>query len=51
MEVKGQPGAARTMSPLLSSQSLDLFHVLYISPPPRHEIARESIYIVSFRSR
>jgi hypothetical protein len=51
MESKGQPGAAPAASPLLSLQSIDLFGVFRVSPPPRHEIARGVLYIVGFRSR
>jgi hypothetical protein len=36
MELKRQPGVA---SPLLSSQSLDMFRIFCVSPPPRREIA------------
>jgi hypothetical protein len=51
MEVKGQPGIALAASPLLSSQSSDLFHVFHVSTPPSHEIACWVIYIVDFSSR
>jgi hypothetical protein len=50
MESKGQPGVAPRASPLLSSQSIDLFGVFHVSPSPRHEIARGVPYIVGFRS-
>jgi hypothetical protein len=48
---KEQPGASLAASPLLSSQSLDLFHVFRVYPPPPHEISIGGIYIVGFRSR
>jgi hypothetical protein len=51
MESKGQSGAASAASPLLSSYSADLFHVFYLSPQSRHEIAQGVLYIVSFRSK
>jgi hypothetical protein len=39
MELKGQPGAAPAVSPLLSLESADQFHVIFHSPPPPREIA------------
>jgi hypothetical protein len=51
MEAKGQPGVAPAAYPLLSSQSLDQNFVFCVSPPPRREIARGVLGIVSFRSR
>jgi hypothetical protein len=39
MEAKGQPGAALAAYPLLSLQSLDLYYVFSISPPPHRKIA------------
>jgi hypothetical protein len=40
MESKGQPRAASTVSPLLSSQSSDQFCVFCVSPPPHREITQ-----------
>jgi hypothetical protein len=51
MEVKGQPGAAPTASPVLSSQYAYPFCVFLVSPPPYHEIAQGISFIIGFRSR
>jgi hypothetical protein len=48
---KGQPRVAPAASPLLSSQSVDLYCVFRVSPPSPREIARRGVYIVGFRSR
>jgi hypothetical protein len=50
MESKGQLGAAPAASPLLSSQSSDLYCVFRVSLSPSHEIIKEGVYIVRFRS-
>jgi hypothetical protein len=39
MESKGQPGAAPTTYPLISSLCLDLYGVFVVSLPPHHEVA------------
>jgi hypothetical protein len=39
MEAKEQPGAALTMYPLLSSQSIDLYCVFHVSLLPYYKIA------------
>jgi hypothetical protein len=44
MEAKGQPGADLATSPLLSSQSSDLYFIFYVSLPPHRKIARGHIY-------
>jgi hypothetical protein len=49
---EGQPGAAPTVSSLLSSQSADLFHVFsvfYFAPLTKSRDGE--LYIVGFRSR
>jgi hypothetical protein len=46
MELKGQPGLALAMSPLLSSQSTNLFGVFCA----RHEITQGVLFIVGFWS-
>jgi hypothetical protein len=50
MDANGQLGAVPTASPLLSLLSSNLYCVFFVSPLPRHEIAR-GIYIVGFRQR
>jgi hypothetical protein len=50
MESKGQPRAAPSVYPLLSSQSTDPFGVFRVSPLSHHKIYRRVLYIVGFRS-
>jgi hypothetical protein len=45
MESMGQPAAASPASPLLSSQSVDLFHVFFVSATPLQNHKR-GVYIV-----
>jgi hypothetical protein len=51
MTSKGQSGAAPLASPLLSSQSSDLYYVFCVSLPPHHETTKGRVYIVAIRSR
>jgi hypothetical protein len=53
MESKGKPGAAPTVSPLLSSRSSDPYGEFCVSLPSPHKIAEGGggIYIVCFWSR
>jgi hypothetical protein len=49
--VEGATGSDSGVSPLISMQSSDQFHVLCVFTPPLREIARGVLYIVGFRSR
>jgi hypothetical protein len=51
MELNGQPGAALTASPLLSSKYVDPYCVFRVSLPPHHEIAQWVPFIVGLRAR
>jgi hypothetical protein len=50
MESKRQPWADLAVSPLLSSQSADLYSVFHVSPSPHHEVPKGGVYIIGFRS-